>query len=385
MGIGLVMVASASASLDRSLLDSLSWSEPFGRQAIVVTVGLALMLITSRAAVPVLASQRLRHRFPQVVFVVTLACLVAALIPAWASAHRGSQRWLELTVGGVDVSVQPSEFAKLALVAVLASLLAQRRADLRSFRGGFLPPAIAVGLCVLLVGKEDFGTAVLFAVLGGLMLFVAGCRPAHLLLTGMVVACGLAALLLAAPYRLARIVAHFRLWDDPLGAGYQPLQSLTTIASGGWSGLGLGAGVQKYGYLPESHSDFIFSVICEEMGVLGAGVVIALFCAFVFLGIRTMWSARTPFERLLAFGITSVVGWQAVMNIAVVTVVTPTTGISLPLISAGGSGLLTFCLAVGVLSAIAARARQSDSTLPEMDGSAGAIRFGVKHREMTAW
>ena len=187
------------------------------------------------------------------------------------------------------------------------------------------------------------------------MLFVAGCRMRHLALLGVLGTCALTALLYSAPYRLDRITAFKSFWADPLGGGYQPLQSLTTIASGGWFGAGLGAGVQKYGYLPECHADFIFAVLCEEMGAFGGAVVIALFCAFVWCGLRAMLMARSRFERLLAFGLTATVGLQAAMNIAVVTVAVPTTGISLPLISAGGSGLLTFCLATGVLAAIAAR------------------------------
>ncbi len=384
MAIGLVMVGSAGASLDRSLVEALSWQASFGRQVVFAVVGLALMLIASFVCVPILASQRLRYRLPQVLFVLTLLCLIAAFVPGLADAHRGSHRWLQLGAAGLGLSFQPSEFAKLALVALMASLLAERDVNIRSFFKGFLPPVLALGVCVLLVGMEDFGTAGLFAVVGGLMLLVGGCRFVHLLLVGVAGIFGFVGLLFAAPYRLERIAAYRDLWDDPLGAGYQPLQSLTTIASGGWFGLGLGAGVQKYGYLPEDHSDFIFAVICEEMGVLGAGLVIALFCTLVILGIRTMWFARTPFERLLAFGITSLVGWQAVMNIAVVTVVTPTTGISLPFVSAGGSGLLTFCLAVGTLAAVAARGKPAE-TVGEGVEAGGAIRFGVGKRKATAW
>jgi cell division protein FtsW len=144
---------------------------------------------------------------------------------------------------------------------------------------------------------------------------------------------------------------------------------LTAIASGGWFGAGLGNGVQKYGYLPESHSDFIFAGICEETGLLGAALVIALFGVLVWLGLKTMWCARTPFERLFAFGITATVGLQAVMNIAVATVVTPTTGISLPFVSAGGSGVVTYCLAIGLLAAIAARSSARDEDRESVDAS----------------
>ena len=208
----------------------------------------------------------------------------------------------------------------------------------------------------MLVGKEDFGTSVLLGGVGGSMLFVAGCRLRHLGGAAAVGAWSLIALLYSAPYRVARLAAFRDLWGDPQGAGYQPIQSLAAIASGGWFGTGLGSGIQKHGYLPECRSDFIFAVMCEEMGTLGGGLVLALFSLFVLLGIRTMLAAPTRFERLLAFGLTATIGLQAAMNVAVVTVLAPTTGIPLPLISAGGSGMLTSCGAVGVLAAIAARA-----------------------------
>ncbi len=383
MLIGLVMVASTSASLDRSLFESPLLAAPFGRQAVFVLAGLFVLLLTSRAAAPLLGSPILRRRCAQALFILTLICLVAALLPGLADAHRGSNRWLRFAVGGMNIGFQPSELAKVAMVAMLASLLAfdvtdarnpsriavrfpkwaalfDGGADPRSLKHGFLPASVAIGLCVLLVGKEDFGTSVLLAGVGVAMLFVARCRLRHLAMLAGLGTGALAMLLFAAPYRIARIVAYKDFWSDPRGGGYQPLQSLTTIASGGWFGTGLGSGVQKYGYLPESHTDFIFAVICEEMGVFGAALVMALFCALMYLGLRTMLAAPSRFERLLAFGLTATLGLQAAMNIAVVTVVTPTTGISLPLVSAGGSGLLTFCLVTGLLAAMARRIHKGE-------------------------
>jgi cell division protein FtsW len=193
------------------------------------------------------------------------------------------------------------------------------------------------------------------------------------------------ALLYAAPYRLARITAYMDFWAEPQGNGYQPLQSLTTIASGGWLGTGLGSGVQKYGYLPESHSDFVFAVICEEMGLFGAALVIALYGVLVWLGLRTMLAAPSRFERMLAFGLTATFGLQAVMNIAVVTVVTPTTGISLPLISAGGSGVLTFCLAAGVLAAVAIRGRVCEAIPAGVHAAPPREDSPVWTREAAPW
>ncbi len=355
LSIGLVMVGSATASLDRPLLTDAPWTTPFGRQAIFILLGLAIMLATARLGVSALASPTLRSRIPKMLFAGSLILLAAALVPGLADPHRGSQRWLRLGGIGLGFGFQPSELAKLALMVALASLLGEGRADPRSFVRGFVPAALMVGACVALVGKENFGTAALLGLAAGALMLMAGCRWHHLVIIAGLGACGMTMLLYAAPYRLERIAAYQDFWADPRGDGYQPLQSLVTIASGGWFGTGLGAGVQKYGYLPESHTDFVFAVLCEELGVFGGALVILLFCAFVWLGLRTMLAARTPFERLLAFGLTFLVATQAAMNMAVVTVVTPTTGVPLPMLSAGGSGMFTVCAMIGLIAAVAAR------------------------------
>jgi len=361
MSVGLVMVGSATASLDRSLLAPRIWTTPFGRQAIFVLIGLVIMLLTAQLGIPLLASPSVRARLPKILFVLAVALLAAALVPGLADPHRGSNRWLHLGPLGIGVGFQPSELAKLAMVAFLASLLGERNANPQSFGRAFLPATLAIGVCVALVGKENFGTAALLACVAGAILFVARSRWHHLLLIVSLGAAGLTYLLFAAPYRMARIAAYRDFWGDPQGDGYQPLQSLVTIASGGWWGTGLGSGVQKYGYLPESHTDFVFAVLCEELGVFGGMLVILLFCAFVWVGIRIMMAAKTRFERLLAFGLTFLVAFQAAMNIAVVSVMAPTTGVPLPMISAGGSGLFTVCVAVGLLAAIARRTLLADS------------------------
>ncbi len=383
MAIGLVMIASTTASLERSLLGPGMWRTPFGRQVLFVVVGLMLLALLGHIARPFLSSSTARRNVARTLLVLSLALLVAALLPGFSEAHRGSLRWLRFSVGGVEVGYQPSELAKLAIVAWLAWLLADGGVDPKSFRRCFAPASVVIGAFVLLVGKEDFGTSALLGAVGVAMLVVGGCRLRHLLMLSGAGAFGVLGLLVIAPYRLARIVAFLDIMADPLGAGYQPRQSLATIASGGWLGSGLGAGVQKYGYLPECHTDFIFAIICEEMGALGAMMVIALFGVFVWLGIRTMWSAASRFERLLAFGLTATIGLQAAMNIAVVTVLAPTTGISLPLVSAGGSGLLTFCVAIGVLVAIAARG--VGAAAPVQVGSVDRVRTSMEPHEAGAW
>ncbi|HEY3242969.1 MAG TPA: FtsW/RodA/SpoVE family cell cycle protein, partial [Phycisphaerae bacterium] len=213
--------------------------------------------------------------------------------------------------------------------------------------------AAAIGICAGLVGIEDFGTAALLAAVGGLMLLAGGARLAHLALLALPGLAAFAYLLIAKPYRLERLTAFRNIWADPRGQGYHAIQSLATIASGGWFGRGLGNGVQKFGYLPEARTDFIFSVICEETGLFGAFVVMLLFAGLVWLGIACVRAAPTALGRLLALGITLLIGLQAAMNVAVVTVAAPTKGIALPLVSAGGSGILFLGAAIGLAASVA--------------------------------
>ena len=365
IAIGVVMVASASASLDRPVLGPGMWTGPFGRQLIFVLVGVGLLLGTSRIAPALLRSPLSKTWIPRILFVVTVACLAVALVPGIGDSRNGSQRWLRFAPGGIDVGFQPSEIAKLALVLILASVLGGERSTPRKFFRGFVPATLATGLCVGLVGKENLGTAALLAAVAFTSLLVAGCRIHHLLMLVGMAAFGLSVLLFAAPYRLERVTTYKNLWADVQGKSYQPVQSLFTIASGGWFGTGLGTGLQKYGYLPESHSDFVFAVICEELGIFGGLFVILLFCGFAWLGFRVMMGAATRFERLLAFGLTILVVLQAMLNIAVVTVVAPTTGVPLPFVSAGGSGIFVTCTMVGLLAAIAARGAYATQDLAE--------------------
>ncbi len=355
VSIGLVMVASASVSLDRPVLSENVWTTPLGRQVIFAAIGFGLMALTAKVSVKALSSAGIRKAACWTLYGVSVALLVAALIPGLADPHRGSHRWLRVGGLGLDIGLQPSELAKLALVGTLAWFFGERPHHARTFWRGFVPAALSAGVVVGLVGKENLGTAALLACVTGAMLLVGGCRMIHFLPAALGGAGGLVGLVYAASYRMERLQAFGNYWDDPMGKGYQPIQSLTAIATGGWFGTGLGAGTQKFGYLPESHTDFVFAILCEETGIVGAGLVIALFCAFGWLGLRVMLSARSPFERMLAFGLTLVVILQALVNLAVVTVLMPTTGVPLPMISAGGSGLLTVSVGVGVLAAIAYR------------------------------
>lgn len=364
--IGLVMVASTSASIDTSLFSGKMLSTTFGRQLLFALIGVIVMLLTAGVAPRILDSPLWRIRAAWVLFALVVISLAAVFVPGLTEIHRGSQRWVKLGVAGL--SFQPSELAKPATIACLAALFARERIDVRSFWKSFAPAALLLGFVVLLVGKENLGTAALLCAIGFIMFFVSGCRFAHLGLMISLGVLGLVILLFDEPYRLERLKGFQTVWEDPQGKGYQPMQSLITIATGGWLGSGLGAGVQKFGYLPESRTDFIFSALCEETGMLGAVAVMGLFAAVLWLGVRTMFAAPTRFERLLAFGLSAFLVLQAIMNIAVVTVLVPTTGVSLPLISAGGSGTVAYCFSMGLLAAIAARSQSAaggESSLDE--------------------
>lgn len=360
--IGIVMVGSTGVSVERGLIQKDMWRTPFGRQIIFAGAACVVMLSAARFGGVVLASKRMLRIVIAAVCALALIGLVAALLPGVGSARHGSNRWLSLAVGSFTMGIQPSELAKIALVLLLSAWFASDRCDVHSLKRGFLPAAGAIWLFVGLVGVEDFGTSALIVCVSGPMLLVAGCRWLHLGVVAAVGIAGMVGLVRAAPYRMERISAFGNYFEHADGAGYQPVQSLMTIHSGGWFGRGLGGGVHKYGYLPESETDFIFAVLCEETGVMGAMLVVGLYLAIVLLAMQIARCAATRFERFAAVGIALTVGLQAAMNMAVVTAFAPTTGISLPLISYGGSGLVTFSFSLGILAAIALRGSAAATT-----------------------
>ncbi|HRX84387.1 MAG TPA: FtsW/RodA/SpoVE family cell cycle protein, partial [Phycisphaerae bacterium] len=264
LAVGLVMVASAGARLDGPIIELHFWKTAFGRQLVYAIAGFLAMLCASRGAHRLFAWRPGRRFQPALaVYAVSMMCLLAALLPGLGVTRKGAQRWLQIGPEALGLSFQPSELAKPVLVILLAALLAGRAAHLRSLKRGLLPVCAALGLCIGLIGIEDFGTAALLAAVGGAMLVVAGARWRHLAPAGAVGLGAMVYLIKCEPYRIARLTTFLDIWKDPRGAGYHPVQSLVTIASGGFAGRGLGGGVQKYGYLPEARTDFIFALICE--------------------------------------------------------------------------------------------------------------------------
>jgi cell division protein FtsW len=269
--------------------------------------------------------------------------LVAVL---FSTPINGSRRWFSLGPFGI----QPSELAKLAAVLFTASVLERRMHRVNELKYSLLPIAIVVGVLVgLILIEPDLGTALSLLAVVGLMIFAAGISYRYLLGGVLLALPALYVVVWSAEYRRRRLLAFLDPWADPLGDGFQIIQSLIAIGTGGVTGKGLMAGVQKLFYLPEPHTDFIFAVISEELGLLGASLVVGCFCVITWRGLRAALRAPDAFGSLLALGLTMMIALQAFVNISVVTGLMPTKGIPLPLVSNGGSSLLVNLVAMGVL------------------------------------
>ncbi|MDB5324502.1 MAG: stage sporulation protein [Phycisphaerales bacterium] len=275
------------------------------------------------------------------------ACCAAVLVPHVGIERNGARRWLPLGI----TNFQPSELAKWSVVIFLAWWLTHRPLDLTKFHNLLLTLIPVGGMCLLVV-IQDFGTAALIACVAISMLLAGRVKVWHLsLIVPPVMAAGFW-FVRHKEYRWRRMIAFMNPYAAPQGEGYHMIQSLLSYATGGTEGTGLGGGIQKLGYLPEDTTDFIFSTISEETGLFGACLVIALYLLVLIVAWQAIKPARDSFGRLLAFGIAAMVGTQAVINIAVATVSVPTKGLSLPLISAGGSGLVITCAAMGMLASV---------------------------------
>jgi cell division protein FtsW len=351
--IGLVMVLSASSV--QSLREYGSTWYYFLRQTVWVGLGSVVFLLASR-----LDYRKLR-RFATPFLLLAVVLLVVVLIPGIGIRVNGARSW----IGAGMLRVQPAEIAKLALLLFSADLL-DRRSDKIVDSSLTLRPILAV-VCVvggLMMLQPDLGGSIVLGAIVFAVLFVAGVPL--LRLTGVLGVAGLLSLVLALaePYRRDRLLAFLHPSRDIAGNAYQLNQSLNGLASGGWIGVGLGESASKYGYLPNAHTDFIFAIIGEELGLLGALLVVALFAAFAVLGVKTALRAPDRFGTLMAAGITAWIMAQALVNIGGVIGLMPITGLTLPFVSFGGSSLLVTMAAAGVLVNVAANGRARVASRP---------------------
>lgn len=338
LGIGIVMVFSASAvSAYVHYKDSYFFLK---RQLIWALAGLILMVIFMQI------DYRIWRKLAKPAFYGTLVLLILVLVPGVGKVVNGARRWIDFKL----FALQPSEIIKLTMVLYMGDRLASQQDRISNFTKGLLPNLALVVLVFGLILKEpDLGTALAIGGTIFLMFFAAGAKLNHLgsiVGTGVV---GIVAAIFVEPYRMRRITAFMDPWQDPLDTGYHIIQSLYALGSGGLFGLGLGRSREKFLYLPEPHTDFIFAILGEELGFIGTVTIIALFFLFAWRGYKVAISAPDTFGSILAAGLTTVVSLQAMMNIAVVTASMPVTGIPLPLISYGGSALLFTMIGVGIL------------------------------------
>ena len=350
--LGLIMIL--SASLVSSLAAYGSSFTFFKKQLLWALIGVAAFVVFSR-----LDYKRLRG-WGYLLLGVVIVLLFAVLIPGLGTTVGGSSRWLRFG----PLQVQPSEIAKIALILFAADVFSRKEErKLREFSHTALPMIPALGfLALLIMAQPDMGTTMLLGLIGMGMLFVAGAPMRYMVGIGTVGAGVALFAALGESYRRARILSFLDPWADPLNTGYQTIQSLIAIGSGGLFGVGIGASRQKWMYVPNAHTDFIYAILGEELGLLGTLMVLGMFAFLAYLGIRIARAAPDRFGMLIATGITIWISGQALVNIGAVTAALPITGVPLPLVSFGGSSLVISLVGMGVLVNIARQSTFSPRT-----------------------
>jgi len=343
VGIGVVMIYSASSTLALKAFGNEYYF--LKRQAIFAMIGLLILVFYKHMPY--------RHfralSYPIILFAAAL--LAATLFSGFGYAVGGARRWLRVA----GFSIQPSELARFAIVIFMAYSLNKKREKIKDFYIGFLPHVLLLGVfTVLLFIQPDFGSIVIFAVLSWIMLFVAGVRILHLTAAFVVLLPVLYFFLISAEYRMKRMLSFLNPWQYPTEEGYQVTHSLMAFGTGGLWGTGIGKGYQKLFYLPEPHTDFIFSVIGEELGLVGVLFILGLYVMIIWRGIHIARNARDFFGSLIALGLTASIGLQVCINMGVSLGLLPTKGLTLPFLSYGGTSLLVNMASIGILMNIKA-------------------------------
>jgi cell division protein FtsW len=337
---GVVMVYSSSSIVALTTYDDPAYF--MKRQILWGVIGLAVMAITMRIDHRLLSDQRI----VLAILIISLVLLAATLAPGIGKMINGSRRWLRYGM----FSFQPSELAKFAIIVYMSYYIAKKGERLRDFINGLVPAYVVCGVFLAIAALQpDFGAAMTIAAVTFMLLFVGGAKLTHLGGTALVALPFVYYAVAHSAYRLRRIFSFLDPWADPQGAGHQIIQSFLAFGSGGIFGRGLGESRQKFLFLPERHSDFIYAVIGEELGLIGALAVLLLFLVILWRGVRIAFAAGDQFSRLLALGITFLICVQGMINMAVVTGLLPTKGITLPFVSYGGSSLVVTLGAMGVL------------------------------------
>ena len=335
---GIIMIYSAS-----SIWAEYKYQDPFKfvkAQSAFFLLGLLCIFIISKLDINIL------YKKANLILLISFILLILVLIPGIGSIRNGSRSWF----GIGSLGIQPSEFAKLGLIIYVAKYLANNRKIIKDVKKGVLPILLVIGVFFVLIMLEpDFGTAMVIVLTLVVMIFISGVKLSFFIKVGLLGILGIVGLIIIAPYRMERIVSFLNPWVDPLGSGYQIIQSLYAIGPGGLLGQGFLNSHQKQFYLPEPQTDFIFSIISEEFGFLGI-LIVTSFIAFIFYRIiKIALKENNLFKKYLAFGLGFGIIIQSLLNIAVVIGLIPVTGVTLPFLSYGGSSLLISMISIGII------------------------------------
>ena len=337
-GFGLLMIYSSS-----SIWATYKFHDAFKflkAQGLFFLIGIFLMLVVSKI------DYNFYKEKSNLIILSCLVLLILVLIPGIGTVRNGSRSWFGL--GGFGI--QPSEFAKVGLIIFVAKYLANNQKEIRDIKKGVLPIIAVILLFFALIMLEpDFGTGMVIVLTLVSILFISGVKLSFFIKIGCAGLLGIVALIIVAPYRMARIVSFLNPWSDPLGSGFQIIQSLYAIGPGGLLGMGFGNSIQKHFYLPEPQTDFIFSIISEEFGFLGVLIVCTFFFIIFYRCLKISMKCQDLFGKYLAFGLSFGILIQAILNLCVVIGLIPVTGVTLPFLSYGGSSLLVSMLSIGII------------------------------------
>ena len=338
LSIGLIMLLSASSP--SALSESGNSYSYFSKQLIFAILGIIAMMIISKI------DYRFYQKFYKYAWWISLILLALVLIAG--RTINGAKRWIYFTE---TLSIQPSELVKMLMIIFYAGILVKNRDELNKYGKGFIKHVLLLAPIIgLLLLEPHFSASIVIIGICSIMMIIAGCKFWHFLATGLAVGVpAIVALVAFSPYRLQRVITFLDPWKDATGDGWQVIQSLYAIGSGGLFGAGLGESKQKFLYIPEPHNDFIFSILGEELGFIGCAIVLILFAVFIWRGVLIAMKAPDMFGSLLAIGITALVGIQVIINVAVVTSSMPATGMPLPFFSYGGTALFILLCEMGVL------------------------------------
>lgn len=336
--LGLIMITSSSY-----IWAEYKFQDPYKfmkMQGIFILIGIFLMFMISKI------DYHIYYNHTNKIFISIIILLILVLIPGIGTVRNGSRSWF----GIGSLGIQPSEFMKLGMIIFISKYLVKNNKKLKSVKNGVLPILLIIILTFgLIMLQPDFGTGVIIMIISIGLLFIGGVNFSFFLKIGILGIIGIVVLIIIAPYRLERIVSYLNPWSDPLGSGFQIIQSLYAIGPGGLFGLGLGNSIQKHFYLPEPQTDFIFSIISEELGFAGCLLVTILFLLIIITGFYIARKKEDLFGKYIVFGITFWISFQTILNLMVVVGLIPVTGVTLPFLSYGGSSLLVLFISMGVV------------------------------------